>query len=174
MLRLRVIGLSLLSPAGVESLANSCVAFSTHSQQFVCLCPFLTQNTVFASGLMLTALSFGEGSSGSEWISTLLMVPYWPKENLNTLPGHAKPLRLLTVFSFIASLTWQLHQGCRTTHEQSSRSRILISSFHFTSFVYAQNAFFAFSTWLIPNSLFLPNLNHKLPPVGGFPDTFPE
>lgn len=101
-------------------------------------------------------------------------VPIDQKETPNSLPWHAKPLRLLMVFSFIVSLTWSLHQGYRTTHKQLSCSRILISSFHFTSFVYAKNAFFDLSTWLIPNPLVLPNLYYKLPPFWGFPDTFPK
>lgn len=81
-----------------------------------------------------------------------------PKWNPNFFTMTWKASETLMFFSFRFSLILQWHQGCRTTHKHSGHSRILLGSFHFTSFVCACNALFAFYAWLIPNPLFLPNL----------------
>lgn len=160
-------GLSFLSAIGVNAPAELLSHFYLSVLSAACFfkCSFLAQNTL-ASRLMLTALCSWAGSSGLEHISTLLMNPCWPKVKPRLLTVTCKASELLMVFSFIVSLTWQLHVGCRATHTHFSHSRIL-RSFHCTSFVYAWNAFFAFSAWVIPNPLFLPNWNHKLLPFQG-------
>lgn len=113
---------------------------------------------MFASRLMLTVFTFGEEIWGLEWISTLLMVPCWPKVKSKLRTMTCKASEALDGFQFYILIYFTVTSGLQNPAQTLQPLKNTSWFFSLHIFCSCLKCLLCFYAWWIPNLLFLPNL----------------